>query len=38
MITNPQVTDSGRYTCRAKANHSENDELMLTVKQRKITQ
>ena len=34
MIENPQVADSGRYTCRVKANHSENDEITLTVKQR----
>ena len=36
IITNPQVTDSGMYTCRAKANHSENDEVMLTFTERKI--
>ena len=30
-ITDPQVTDSGTYTCRAKANHSDYDEIKLTV-------
>ena len=34
-IRNPQVADSGRYTCRAKNNHSDTDEWILTVKQRK---
>ena len=38
MITNPQVADSGRYTCRAKANHSDYDEVTLTFTQSKITQ
>ena len=33
-ITNPQISDSGRYTCRAKANHSNHDEVMLMVNQR----
>ena len=37
-IEDPQVTDSGRYTCRAKANHSDIDEVMVIVKQRKIIQ
>ena len=36
IIQNPQVTDSGKYTCRAKANHSDNDEVMLTFTQREI--
>ena len=30
-ITDPQVADSGTYTCRAKANHSDYDETKLTV-------
>ena len=34
-ITNPQVTDSGIYTCRAKANHSDYDEVTLIIRKRK---
>ena len=37
-ITDPQVTDSGIYTCRAKDNHSDYDEVKLTITKRKITQ
>ena len=37
-IENPQVIDSGRYTCREKANHTDTDEVMVIVKQRKIIQ
>ena len=35
-ITNPQISDSGRYTCRAKANLSNHDEVMLMVNQRML--
>ena len=34
-ITDPQVTDSGIYTCRAKADHSDYDEVKLIVSKRK---
>ena len=37
IITDPQVIDSGIYTCRAKANHSDYDEITLTITSRKIT-
>ena len=36
-IMDPQVTDSGIYTCRAKANHSDYDEMTLTVTEREMT-
>ena len=36
VITDPQVTDSGIYTCRAKANHSDYDEMTLIVTKREM--
>jgi len=30
QLNNPQVSDSGMYTCRAKANHSDKDVVILT--------
>ena len=36
-ITDPQVTDSGTYTCRAKANYSDYNETKVTINKRKIT-
>ena len=35
-ITDPQLTDSGTYTCRAKANHSDYDEINVNINKRKI--
>ena len=35
-ITDPQVTDSGIYTCRLKTNHSDYDETNVTIPKRKI--
>ena len=34
-ITDPQVTDSGIYTCRTKADHSDYEEVTLIVTKRK---
>ena len=34
-ITDPQVTDSGIYTCRAKADYSDYEEVTLIVTKRK---
>ena len=34
-IDDPQVTDSGKYTCRVTSNHSDDDELTLKVTLRK---
>ena len=37
IIRDPQVTDSGIYTCRAKANHSDYDEVTLTITKCEMT-
>ena len=35
-ITDPQVTDSGTYTCREKADHSNYYKIRLAITKRKI--